>query len=159
MTVMNSYRIVVRTANQDLDQGTAWLVSGNLVCTAFHVVGNCGAAKWAHELDPGRSYWLDGDGGPISLSAAAFDARGDIALLSRESAPDQPLSLADFSRAGVEWKAVGFPGFHDERPFTLSGKIVVVAGHDTGRAVQLSLDQGADVAWEGVSGSAVVEHG
>src|SRR5262249_34476356 len=112
------------------------------------------------ELDPGRSYWLDGNDGPIKLGAAAFDARGDVALLSRrEPAPDEPLMLADFSRAGVAWKAVGFPGFHDERPFTLSGNIVAVTGHDTGRAVQLLLDQGADVAWEGVSGSAVVEYG
>lgn len=156
---MNSYRIVVRTAEQDFDQGTAWPVSGDLVCTAFHVVGNCGVAKWAHELDPARSYWLDGDGGPISLHPAAFDARADIALLSREPMPDEPLALADFSRAGVAWKAVGFPGFHYEHPFTLSGKVVAVARHDNGRAVQLTLDQGADVAWEGVSGSAVVEHG
>ena len=156
---MNSYRIVVRTADQDLDQGTAWLLTRDIVCTAFHVVGNCSAAKWAHELDPARSYWLDCEGGPISLNAAAFDARADVAVLWRQSTAEGPLPLADFSRSGVAWKAVGFPGFHDERAFTLSGEVVAVAGHDTGRAVQLTLDQGADVAWEGVSGSAVVQNG
>src|SRR5215831_6209155 len=107
LTVMNSYRIVVRTAEKDLDQGTAWVVSERLVCTAFHVVGSCGAAKWAHELDPGRTYWLEGEDGAVSLDAAAFDARGDVALLSRQSLLDEPLALADFSRAGVKWKAFG----------------------------------------------------
>lgn len=167
---MSSYRILVRSANNkheqetewiEHEQGTAWLAAEDLVFTAFHVVGSCDMAKWAHEEFPDRSYWIQTDTELLILEPIAFDAYADIALLRcGDQMEDVVLALAEFCRNGVEWKSVGFPGFYGEGAFTISGKVISVAvDHETGRAIQLSLDQGAEVDWAGVSGSAVIDNG
>jgi len=135
---MTAYRIVVRTPEKDVEQGTAWFIAPNLACTAFHVVGTCAGRKWQHELDEHRTYWLDDDSGPIALKPAAFDARADVALLSATSAhPQAVLVLSDLCRTRVAWEASGYPGFHGGKPFTLHGTVAAVADDETGRAVQL----------------------
>jgi hypothetical protein len=153
---MNVHRLVVRSPQGDLAQGTAWALAPGLVCSAFHVVGHCGDRRWMHELVDGVSYWLENGAASHALSPAAFDAEADLALLACADVAGDALPTAEFSRKNLRFEARGYPGFYDAREFTLSGTVVDLRPGESARGVQLGLDQGADADWAGISGAPVV---
>ena len=153
---MSTYRVVVEKNQGQLRQGTVWLVGPGLACTAFHVVGDRDDRQWMHEILEGVSYYLEDDGSSqIGLTPVAFDAEADLALLRCEKVGPK-LVLAEYCRK-TGWSARAYPGFHGKREFTVSGRVVELRNKEPARAVQLLLEQGADVAWGGISGAAVTE--
>jgi hypothetical protein len=156
---MSSYRLIVRAAEAEIEQGTGWFAGDGLLCTAFHVVGNCAARSWLHQIRPGVTYALEGPNGSVPLRPLTFDAGADIALLVSQEPVGDPLPLTNQPRKNLRWQARGFPGFHEGQPFALSGAIVESNEGDSSRAVQLLMDQQADVPWGGVSGAAVIAEG
>jgi hypothetical protein len=153
-------RIVVEREGAVVEQGTAWFVTPWCVFTAFHVVGDCGTGRWAHDIDPRRSYRLD-DRTSGTLRAVEFCARTDVALLALDprATPGAtlPLARAEATKR-AHWDAEGFPGLVDGKRLTLHGPIAAV-GPESDRSVQLTVAQGTDVAWAGMSGSAVLVQG
>ncbi|MFY9574928.1 MAG: ATP-binding protein, partial [Blastocatellia bacterium] len=154
---MSVHRLIVRSPQGDLAQGTAWAAAPGFVCTAFHVVGHCGDRRWMHELIDGVSYWLDDGVEARSITPAMFDADADLGLLATKGDLEEVLPLAEFSRNNVRWQSRGYPGFHDGREFTVSGEVVDLRDGEGARAIQLRLAQGADADWGGISGAPVVE--
>lgn len=149
-----SLRLVVMRSGLAVEQGTAWPASPRHVFTAFHVVGHCDTRRWAHELDPERTYQLH-DG--RTLRPLGFCTTGDVALLEIQGA-GAPAWLAIATgavAADARWTAHGFPGFANGRAFTLRGTIAAVDPQESSRSLQLTVDQGTEVAWNGISGSPV----
>src|SRR5216683_2828522 len=154
---MNSYRLVIRDSegrNDTGDQGTGWFIRPDLIVTAFHVVGNRGLRKWLHERE-GATYWLTGlpdSKQIIQLFPGCFDPIADIALLECASLRDINTSaLAVIAKEADNWRADGFPGTSRGKVSGLTGKITA----DRDNWLELLIDQGTDVTWAGISGTAI----
>jgi hypothetical protein len=159
---VNAYPLVVREAGSPPRQGTAWLLGPDLLVTAFHVVGVASLRAFRHEK-PGSTvtYYLVDAGREVLLEPVACDLRADIALLQCQTplAAHSVLPLAEAlpaRRAGFH--AEGYPGFHGGAPFTISGSITAVREETSNQALQFFVEQGTQVSWEGISGSAILTH-
>jgi hypothetical protein len=140
-----------------LSQGTGWFLRPGVVVTALHVVGKLPPQLgWMHSVpgNEGATYNFVHVGmSTLALRPLCFDASADIALLQC----DPPLSdaikveLAGEPPLNQKWYADGVPGFDPTVEWTLSGNIVSVRGD----RLQLVVDQGTQVSWQGVSGSAL----
>jgi tetratricopeptide (TPR) repeat protein len=140
-------------------QGTAWPLSSDLVATAFHVVGNREVGTWFHEALKDVVYHLEvvGRESPLTLKQVDRDPTADIAIL-RSAQPfdaSDVMSLeADEAVEGSKWRAEGFPDYIG-KDFFLTGTIEAVHRHDAHDDLQLTVNQGSNVSWEGASGSAI----
>lgn len=155
---MSTHRIVVRRGSEVLSQGTAWTIDAGIVCTAFHIVGHGAERQWTHELVDGVICQLEGAAQPQRLTALAFDAEADLALLSCDGDVGEPLPLAQLSQRNIAWNARGFPGFHADEEITLSGNVVDLRADAGASSLQLHIAQGSNLDWGGASGAAVM-HG
>ena len=169
---MSAFRIAVRTAAGDLRHGTGWLLAADLAVTAFHVVGESAARAWIHEGPDADAKYVgivpsSGSGaspaGELVLEPAVFDVAADVALLrvkSGDTSGIPVLQLVERTPAkGAAWESPAYPEFHGGAPFTLSGSITELRGDDARGAIQLLIAQGAQVAWNGVSGAVVCVEG
>lgn len=154
---MSTHRVIVRRGDDVLAQGTAWVIGEGTVCTAFHVVGDCGERKWLHQQVVGTRYLLEIGATPQALTALVFDADADLALLSCNAALGTALPLAKLSRLKAQWKARAFPEFRGGKQITLDGTVVDLRQDGGAAAIQLWIKQGSDVTWEGASGAAVMD--
>ena len=156
-----SYRIEVRATDRIQSQGTGWLVSSNIVVTAFHVVGEQTAIAFYHEGLNDIQYILQAGGSEYTLTPLIFDNHADIAFLSlSESVPSLSiLKLASVDRQapGTLWRGQGFPKFRNNRPYTLEGRITSLQGWYVEDSMQLLVDQGTQTSWEGMSGSPIID--
>lgn len=162
---MQSYLLEVRTqsSNQLLSQATAWFITVDVVVTAFHVVGRREVPGWLHE-QPGLTirYLLSVNGQRIQLDPLAFDNEADVALLklSQERVQADILRLdSRLPSIHAQWNGTAFPGFHNGLPFALSGQVANVRPSVTHEALQLTLEQGAQLDWRGASGCPVCNDG
>jgi formylglycine-generating enzyme required for sulfatase activity len=155
---MNGYRLTIqdKDGNDTGEQGTAWFLRPDLVLTAFHVVGNQALREW-FQAAPEReedTFWLIGlpGDGKVRLNPGCFDATADVALLTCPPVNGiRRLTLASAAARGTTWWADGFPGFARGKVWALTGSISA----DRGDRLQLLVDQGTQVPWGGMSGSAV----
>ena len=155
---MNGYRLLIRDAQgKDTgEQGTGWFLRPNLVVTAFHVVGNKSLRKWVQSA-PGRerdTFWLSGlpADKQVQLSPGCFDASSDVALLTCAPAERVKASaLTVVAERGDGWWADGFPGSGEGKVRRLTGRITA----DRGDLLELLIDQGTEVTWGGISGTAI----
>jgi AAA ATPase domain/Trypsin-like peptidase domain len=155
---MRSYRVLVRIPSGLSSQGTGWLIGPRTLCTAFHVVGHCEDRKWMHQDVERATYWVSTDQGEVRLTPIVYDAVGDAALLSCDADLGMPYPLAEQSRIRVPWSAEGFPRFHSGDSFTISGSVVALRSDEySNRAMQLQVEQGTDVLWEGMSGAPILD--
>jgi hypothetical protein len=125
--------------------------------TAFHVVGNVPTRRWRHELEEGVSYHLLGDE-EVELEHVTYDAVADLALFRPRNGWRSAtiFSLGRPAARDRSWRTESFPAFHERKVFTLTGRISEVRGHSSHDALQLLVEQGTHVSWEGVSGSPIV---
>ena len=146
--------------------GTAWLIDGDVVVTAFHVVGYRGDgiadSDWRDRSKPNIRYYLShptAPGAPVQVHGLSFDEANDVALLSIAAQPEwKPWALraAGFERAdesvepGSKWSARGFPNV-GRAGFTLDGQVTAVVGTQ----IQLYVNQGTVRDWGGMSGAPV----
>ncbi len=159
---------------QLVSQGTGWLLSPDIVVTAFHVVGKLERRRFFHEGLPEVRYVAQlgepgAAGQEVALSPLCCDYYADVALLRAETAlPGPVLSLRESldGAAGTAFRARGYPRFMGGRPFTLSGQVTDLRGDTSNNALQLLVDQdtrttgaGGEAPWEGMSGSAIVAAG
>jgi hypothetical protein len=124
--------------------------------TAFHVVGKKGLG-WLSERK-GETFWLTGlpADRQIQLFPGCFDVSADVALLT--CAPGggieaSPLTIA--AERDDPWWADGFPGSQKGKVRRLTGKITA----DRGKSLELLIDQGTEVSWAGISGTAICAAG
>lgn len=156
---MKCYLLEVRAQGQRIEQGTGWLISSDVVVTAFHVVGSTVARQWWH-LGPGTDvrYHLLVEGETIILEPLDYDPDADVALL-RIVQKDANLTVLKISTVPVQqqlqWKGLGYPAFHQGKPFALSGRIAHLFPDRPKHNLQLTIDQGSKVDWKGISGSPV----
>jgi len=144
-----------------LSRGTGWFLRPDVVVTALHVVGKLHPQLgWMHDVpgDKDATYHFVSAGvSKLALKPLCFDASADVALLQCEPPRNDAIKvvLADVFPTQAQWYADGLPGFDSKVEWTLSGKIVSVRGD----RLQLVVDQGTQVSWQGVSGSALrVDH-
>ena len=159
---MSSYLLKVRNGDGVVSQGTGWFVENGLVVTAFHVVGNPAAGGWRHEGEPGIEYRLRiSDSEEVSVTPVLFDGEADVALLTVDTpAAYVPLPLTTASPDhGQTWRAVGFPLLRDGSAIALNGAVSDVNNPASKEALQLTAEQGTDVAWDGLSGAPVIIDG
>ncbi|WNG56504.1 hypothetical protein F0U59_18390 [Archangium gephyra] len=157
---MTSYLLEVRAqgGQKKLKQGTGWLLRPDIVVTAFHVVGARTPGDWFHRgPEADVTYHLRIGSDEVTLDPAVFDVQADVALLRlvqpAETSVVMPLAEMEPARHAF-WHGAGYPGFHNGKLFTVSGQ-VVNQGHDAHGALQLTIAQGAQVKWDGISGSPV----
>ncbi len=155
---MTIYRLNVLQNGKQVARGTAWLASPDRIVTAFHVVGDGEGpdAAWLSDRLEGVEYRL-ADGG-LAATPEMADPQADLALLRLAGeAKTSAIRLADGVKVcpDARWRASGYPAFHDG-PFTLSGTLTAVSEARTGQALQVLVEQGTQVNWEGVSGSPVL---
>jgi hypothetical protein len=151
---MSVYRLETRKAGGELiKQGTAWQLGIDLLVTAFHVVGDQG--KWYHEILQGAGYHLfySGEAFDQPLQPLDHDSRADIAVLkSPKPLPHSSLITSEFGAVDdVRWSADGYPSVTGEKVFRLNGRIAAVHANGTAEDLQLTLDQGDAVSWEGLA--------
>jgi len=88
----------------------------------------------------------------IQLFPGCFDPIADIALLECASLRDINTSaLAVIAKEADNWRADGFPGTSRGKVSGLTGKITA----DRDNWLELLIDQGTDVTWAGISGTAI----
>jgi hypothetical protein len=155
--------VIVLAGGGQLTQGTGWPLRPDLIVTAFHVVGNVLARGWLHESRPDVSYHLlrDCDEGPL-LDPLLYDPDTDVAILccTPPLHPGEVLRSADAPASpDTNWDAETHPVFRGGQPFTLSGTVKAVREDRSSQALQLLVEQGTRVSWDGVSGSAVCSGG
>lgn len=158
-----SARLRVEVNGKVVHQGTAFPCEGYVV-TAFHVVGAREDGLWLHEIQHGVRYSLKlALGCDVELEAVIADSGADVALLKASAtALASPLRLARPSDiAGRPWQTVGFPSSIDEGEYALDGTVTRVGESSwwTSRALQLLVNQGTSVAWDGISGAPVIVAG
>lgn len=157
---MTSYLLEVRAqgGQKKLEQGTGWLLRPDIIVTAFHVVGAKTPGDWFHKgPEADVTYHLRVGSHEVTLEPLVFDVQADVALLRlvQPAATFAVMQLAEMEPARhAPWHGAGYPGFHHGKLFTLSGR-VVDQSHDARGALQLTIDQGAQVKWDGISGSPV----
>lgn len=153
---MSVYQLVV-TAGGVRRRGTAWCLDNQTVITALHVVAERGT--WLHEMPSAEvSYTLIKETEQIALSPGTSDPHSDVALLTVPAQQLQrPLNLASTQPFVHDvFLAEGFPKFHGERQFSISGRITAVRAGISDQTLQLQVDQTTDVSLEGFSGAPVL---
>lgn len=146
--------------------GTGWVVKTGmtpLIVTAFHVVGFPKTREWLGESSictPGTRYMLEVNGANLSLQPLLFDAAADVALLKADSIPNNVAALPlgnEFSQLQW-WSAQGFPQLVGDE-ITVIGRATAIDESLGRRALDLFVQEGTQVGWHGLSGSAVVSEG
>ena len=155
---MTTYRIQAMRDEQILERGTAWFVDTQTVVTAFHVVGDPRSGEWLSTRLPGLHYQLLAGDEAILLEPLSADDVADVALLkpTRTLTGIQifPLAEATLLRPGATWYSAGFPAFHDG-VFGLSGTVTRSDDTMPAQTLQLTVDQGTQVDWGGISGAPI----
>ena len=158
---VSSYRLIVYIGDEIEEQGTAWFIDTDKVATAYHVVGVKAGMGFLHEGLEDVRYILEVQNQEVSLTPLTFNAIADIALLSLpevlEGAKVLNLESRNQQASDRSWKGEGYPGFHDGKPFTLSGKIDALRGLYDKDSLQIHVNQGTQVAWGGVSGTPIID--
>ncbi len=138
------------------ESGTGWLISSELVLTAYHCV--------VAEVAAGESITIRFRVGATeieqSVSPESYDEDLDVCLLRLQA----PLSLAPITidtkipRTGERWSAFGFPVVKLELGHALSGEIQQVLSERLhGVDLDLSVEPGTHLsAYHGLSGSALM---
>lgn len=156
-----STRLRVENNGKSVGQGTAFQCE-TYVVTAFHVVGTREEGFWRHELQQGVRYLLElASGRYVELEPVIADSGADVALLKASATVfASPLQLARPSEIeGLTWRTVGFPLINDDE-YALDGTVTHVGeSWWTPRALQLLVNQGTSVQWDGISGSPVIING
>ena len=160
----HTYVLQVLHDERLLARGTAWFVERALVVTAFHVVGDGSPRSWLSDELPGIAYRLAGtqDEDDVALEPVLADAQADLAFLRpvQGAFPERVLALASPAvlQPQVRWEAPSYPAFHTGL-FTLTGTITAIQSGTSATALQLLVDQGAQVDWGGVSGAPLLAAG
>lgn len=157
-----SYLIQAVRDEQVSARGTAWFVDAYTVVTAFHVVGEERSGEWLNAKLPALHYWLYAGDEAIPLEPLGADEVADIALLKPAHTPVGvqilPLADATVSMSGATWYSEGFPAFH-AGVFGLSGTVTSSDNPAPACALQLTVAQGTDVDWGGMSGAPIrIDH-
>lgn len=156
---MNCYLLEVWAQGQRKEQGTGWLIASDVVVTTFHVVGSILTRQWWHHA-PGSDaiYQLVTGTKTIKLEPLDFDADADLAFLRvvEKSAELEVLKISTRpSQQDARWVGLAFPAFHNGKAFALSGRVSFLFAKESKRNLQLTIEQGSRVSWEGVSGCPV----
>ena len=161
-----TYRLVTLVNGKSFREGTAWLFAERRVVTAFAIVGDPASANWFRDSEACFSYWLD-VGGPARcrLSPLGKDPEADLAVLeilgSQTAGSPLRVTQREFVRRGTRWWTEGFPSGQEfkRQAFVLEGTVAQYAPGRLCRQLQLHVQQGAHISWEGMAGSPVVIDG